>query len=61
VALEERDVTWERDVSSQPPMLRVSFDYLREVELPILERKTSKVFTIDLSNDLTHPDWGPAR
>lgn len=61
IGLEERDVTWERDASAQPPMLHVSFDYLREVHLPLLERTASKVFTVDLSNDLTIPDWGPSR
>jgi hypothetical protein len=61
IPLEERDVTWERDRSTQPPMLHVSFDYTREVTLPLLDRTASKVFTVDLSNDLTIPDWGPAR
>jgi hypothetical protein len=61
VPLEERDVTWERDLSAQPPMLRVTFDYVREVHLPILDRTASKVFTVDLTNDLTIPDWGPSR
>jgi hypothetical protein len=61
IALEDRDVTWDRDKSAQPPMLRVTFDYVREVNLPILDRTASKVFTIDLTNDLTIPDWGPAR
>ena len=31
VPLEERAVAWERDTRSQPPMLRVSFEYEREV------------------------------
>ncbi len=61
IPLEERDVTWERDANGQPPMLHVSFDYARQVDLPILDRTTTKVFTVDLSNDLTMPDWGPAR
>lgn len=61
IALEEGDVSWERDTSSQPPMLHVQFDYLREVNLPFLERTSSKVFTVDLWNDLTVPDWGPSR
>jgi hypothetical protein len=61
VGLEERDVTWERDTNAQPPMIHVAFDYSREVDLPILDRRTSKVFNVDLSNDLTIPDWGPAR
>lgn len=61
VAIEEGDVTWERDLDSQPPMLRVSFEYLREVELPILGGTTSKAFTVDISSDLTHADWGSSR
>ncbi len=61
IALEERDVAWERDLRSQPPTLRVAFQYVRDVDLPLLDRTTSKVFTVELSNDLTRPDWGPAR
>ncbi len=61
VALDERDVTWERDMGSQPPMLRVAFEYTREVEYPWLNRSTAKVFSVDLSNDLTVPNWGPPR
>src|SRR5512133_1697736 len=44
VQLEERDVTWERDAQSQPPMLRVSFEYARDVEYPGLKRTETKVF-----------------
>ncbi len=61
VPLEERDVTWERDKQAQPPTLHVVFSYVREVTYPFAGRKSSKVFTVDLSNDLTVPDWGPAR
>jgi hypothetical protein len=61
VPLEERDVTWERDRGSQPPMLRVSFEYAREVEYPFLDRTATKVFSVDLSNDLVIADWGPKR
>lgn len=61
VPVEEHEILWERDTSSQPPMLRVAFEYERQVTLPLLERVTTKVFTIDLTNDLTIPDWGPAR
>ncbi len=61
IALEERDVTWERDTRTRPPTLRVSFEYVREVDLPILDRTASKVFAIDLTNELAIPDWGPAR
>ena len=61
IELEERDVAWERDAQSQPPTLRVAFEYVREVDLPLLDRTASKVFTVDLTNDLTKPDWGPSR
>ncbi len=61
VAIEEREVSWQRDSQSQPPMLRVSFDYSREVPYPMIDRTTVKVFAVDLSNDLSLPDWGPAR
>ncbi len=61
VALEDRDVSWERDTRSQPPMLRVAFEYEREVEYPGLSRVTRKVFVVDLSSDLAVPDWGPPR
>jgi hypothetical protein len=61
VPLEEGHVSWERDTRSQPPMLRVSFEYVRAVELPILERTATKVFLVELSNDLALADWGPAR
>jgi hypothetical protein len=61
IALEDRDVFWERDTRSQPPMLRVSFEYAREVAYPFLDRTTTKVFSVDLSNELSIVDWGPAR
>ena len=61
IDLDEREVAWERDADSQPPMLRVAFEYEREVQLPWLERTMTKTFTVDLENDLTRPDWGPAR
>jgi hypothetical protein len=61
VTLDEGAVAWDRDDRSQPPMLRVSFEYTREVVLPVIDRTASKVFTVDESNELTVPDWGPAR
>jgi hypothetical protein len=61
VPLEERAVAWERDTRSQPPMLRVSFEYEREVTYPVLDRTTTKVFAIDLTNELSAADWGPPR
>ena len=61
VPLQEQDVSWERDERSQPPMLRVSFEYAREVEYPWLDRTATKVFAVDLSNEMVVPDWGPQR
>ncbi len=61
VELEEGDVLWERDAGSQPPMLRVSFEYTREVPLPLLDRTAMKVFVVEEQNDLTIPDWGSGR
>src|SRR5512133_3929803 len=61
VQVEEGAVTWARDAGSQPPMLRVSFAYTREVVLPLLDRMAAKTFVIEEQNDLTAPNWGPAR
>jgi len=61
IQIDERDLTWERDTQSQPPMLRVSLVYTREVEYPFLDRTVTKVFEIELENDLTIPNWGPGR
>jgi hypothetical protein len=55
-----QDVTWERD-TRQPPTLRVAFSYIRIVRFPWLERQTEKVFSIDLTQDISVPDWGPSR
>lgn len=61
VVVDEGRVVWERHAESQPPMLRVAFEYEREVALPVLERTTTKVFSVDLTNELSRPDWGPPR
>jgi hypothetical protein len=59
VAME--DVTWERDAQSSPPMLHVVVEYTARVEYPWLDRQDEKVVTIDLTEDISIPDWGPAR
>jgi hypothetical protein len=61
VDLRPEDVTWTRDTSVQPPLLHVSFEYVREVELPWLDRTIEKPFEVDLTLDLERPDWGAAR
>lgn len=61
VELEPAQVTWERDATRSPPMLHVAFEYERSVTYPFLETKATKVFTVDLENDISVPDWGSAR
>jgi hypothetical protein len=61
VVVDPADVTWERDASASPPMLRVAFEYTRQVRYPFLEKVSEWVGTIDLTNDLTIPNWGPGR
>lgn len=56
-----QDVTWERNRDVRPPTLRIAFDYVRVVRYPILDRQAEKTFTIDLTEDVSIPDWGPAR
>ena len=61
IAIDPRDVIWERDTDVTPPLLRVSLVYEREIEYPWLERRTIKTFAIDLENDLSAPVWGAER
>ncbi|ABS26397.1 hypothetical protein [Anaeromyxobacter sp. Fw109-5] len=61
VVIDPAAVSWERDASAAVPTLRVAFDYERSVRYPFLERTGTKVFTVDLTSDLTRPDWGPGR
>jgi hypothetical protein len=61
IPVEERDVSWERDRAASPPLLRVAFDYERAVTYPGLDRTETRLFTVDLTNDMSRPDWGPAR
>jgi hypothetical protein len=61
VVVTPSDVTWERDSEATPPMLHVSFEYVRQVRYPYLEKVSEWVGTVDLYNDLTIPNWGPAR
>jgi hypothetical protein len=57
VDLRANDVTWERDTSAQPPVLRVNFSYTREITYPWLERTAEETFEVDLENDLSVPTW----
>jgi len=50
-----QDVTWER---IEPSSLHVAFDYDREVVFPLLDRSTGSVMRIDLTMDVSVPNWG---
>lgn len=61
VDVASQDVTWERNRDVKPPTLRVAFEYTRVIVYPYLDRQAEKVFTVDLTGDISIPDWGPAR
>ncbi len=61
VQVQRGDVTWERDMNADPPTLRISFEYTRPVQYPLLDRSTEMTLTVDVTGDLSMPDWGPAR
>jgi hypothetical protein len=50
-------ISWERDTSGKPPVLRVSFEYERTIVLPFLDRTTVKHFSVELETDITVPTW----
>lgn len=59
VDLRVEDVAWDR--TADPPSLHVVFEYPRTLDLPGLDRSVDRVYRVDLTMDLTRPDWGPAR
>ncbi len=61
VDVDPKDVTWERDTTSTPPMLHVAFAYTRIVSYPLMGRSTEQTLSVDLTEDLTQPDWGPSQ
>jgi hypothetical protein len=61
VQVAAEDVTWERNTLLPPPSLHVAFAYTRPVRYPLLERWTQATLSVDLTADLTRPDWGPMR
>jgi len=50
-------ITWERDTSAVPPVVRVGFEYERTVRYPIIDRTAVAHFTIEMERDLTVPVW----
>lgn len=61
VAVAPADLVWERDTSGPAPVLHVAFDYVRVVELPLLDRSVEKTFSVEFTQDISIPDWGPSR
>lgn len=62
IDLRPQEIVWERTLSTvDPPTLRVAFEYTRRVRYPWIERVDDKTLQIDLTFDISRPDWGPAR
>jgi len=53
-----KDVTWERSADHH---LRVAFEYTRVVPYPLLERTLERTMSVDLTMDISRPDWGTSR
>jgi hypothetical protein len=61
VTVNEQDLVWERDTSREPAVLHVAFEYTRDVEYPLLDRVVERSKLVDLTQELSIPDWGPSR
>jgi hypothetical protein len=60
IDLQPRDILWER--SDDPsPTLHVAFEYVRVVRYPFIDVETEARMPIDITMDITVPDWGPTR
>lgn len=53
-----QDVTWRR---VEPASLQVAFDYAREVAFPLVDYKLERVMSVDLTMDVSTPNWGSSR
>ncbi|HYD40804.1 MAG TPA: hypothetical protein VEB43_08235 [Anaeromyxobacter sp.] len=61
VDLDPGAVIWERAAEEDPPTLHVQFEYTRPVRYPLVNRWTEITLEVDLTAELTHPDWGLSR
>ncbi len=59
IELSRQDVTWERNRDANT--LHVAFEYPRTLDLPWLDRSIERVYRVDLTMDISRPDWGPSR
>jgi hypothetical protein len=57
VAIDEHQVSWTRDPDGNPPMLRVTIEYERQVVYPFVDRTDTTTFVVEGSNDLTPVKW----
>jgi hypothetical protein len=56
-----QEVVWERDDRGASRTLHVAFEYPRDVHYPIVDRWQDVTMRVDLTMDISRPDWGPAR
>jgi hypothetical protein len=61
VQVDPRDVAWTRDADGTPPTVHVKFTYTRVVRFPLINRFKVTTMAVDLTGDLSLPDWGPQR
>ncbi len=59
VDLEPKDILWER--TQDPPQLHVAFEYVRQVRYPFLEITSEIRMPVDITEDISMPDWGDTR
>jgi hypothetical protein len=57
VMLEEPQVSWTRDTVANPPTVRVTFEYEREVVYPFIDRTSTKTFVVEDSSDISPVKW----
>jgi hypothetical protein len=45
----------------EPASLHVAFDYARDVVFPLVDYKLERVMSVDLTMDVSTPNWGASR
>jgi hypothetical protein len=61
VDVRPQELVWEREDRGAFPTLHVAFEYPREVHYPFVDRWQEVTMRVDLTMDISRPDWGPAR
>ncbi len=57
VSVEPRNISWTREADANPPMVRVTIEYDREVVYPFLNRVETKTFVVEGQNDISPVKW----